>query len=1323
VKGVNPHMFAMAIDYDNIRAAVSPNGLIELLSALGHEPEIDWDGMSDLCEVLLDNKQPAGVRKAISDEAITIRQATSLVGEQKGIECYMAILRPGLTLSSATCRNLSHAFRHVSNVTRMDETFLFIGTTKEDHDGDVIGDTLITEWATIHLARVYRKAGAAEELRLARLDWKPTKKSRHTLDCLQALHVTSFPGQVEDDEVVRFREKVKDWFNKERLSRRFFKEFYRRFENALDLVQHHASNVDYEPFKPSKNKPVTSYNKKDRETDPNREIAAKFLLKQALRMLFLHFLQEKEWLCKDKNFLLNQWRQYEKSTRSIANYDATQSTGFHQEVLIPLFFETLNQRRPDDASDNWGPTRWDKGERSLMPYLNGGIFDIDKVVDHWDFDAEKPMFLIPDAVFSADRDYEPALDDESLSGRQVNMLAFLDDYHFTIAEDTPVDEAVALDPELMGKIFENLLVSRHSDGAYYTPRSIVRFQCKDTLARYLEEQLADIGGLDHDWFLTLFDLDRDFSDRRTWDEELFTPVVADRIEAALKECKVLDPAVGSGAYLLGMLTEMLRLRQLCHMVRTGHMVDRGSIEFYRWKSEIIRDSLYGVDINPEAVAICHLRLWLAMVVDQDRDSASPLPNLDFQVTAGDSLRDSVNGHRIFVAPGQEGQSTLWSYMGGEDEDGPNDEPIKARIKRILELRHEYYDENASPSKRDGTRAELQKLRQQMMLEGLDQLEHHELKKLRKSNMNAIKRDRAENDVIAKFNDTRKRINEGTFTSLFSYEAIFGDVFQREGRSGFDIIVGNPPYLEDEGTGGYDDIQKLLGLKSNNLYAMFWIRSIRDLSRPGGQVSFITSDTFLTIGSHQETRSAMLKESRIHYVIQAGNWFFTFNNAWTAILTVTTRGGALSEDSVWNDNEIMIAYDITKLPSRDLSALDKALNLWKPGPESRARTSDINSELIDAGDATSWYLQLEESSRSYIGRYAYPLGLTFRNSNVPLFHACPKLFKLIWDVGPWKPVSKSNLLLSNGEGNWRDYVPRTIIEFNGKEIELVKLKEVADVKVGMQTGDDKHYLRKVPEARGSMEEVDTTLILTPDELNSIRTNPSTLSSVINNGINIDQFGGRCFVPYAKPPKQSGGQLNMFWCPVEYYIDWSTISVNELKTFTMADAKRRKDPSFIGSTTQEKERAAVLRNTKFYFKDVLNFSMAGEQAPVIWKSWGAVSSDMASILTSDYIQSNDLLAITSSHFYSFGVKAFFSTIARVKTDSMRQMPIPLIISDYSLKIEELINRCSTGDRIRSRFDEDWLQISNSVSNEYCLIDSDLDELNLWTTRRYSRPGVIE
>ncbi len=592
----------------------------------------------------------------------------------------------------------------------------------------------------------------------------------------------------------RFKKEINEWFNKERLSKRFFREFYKRFECAIDLVQRKAKFDNYTPFVPSKNKPITSYTDNDRESDSNRQNAGKFMLKQILRLLFLHYLQEKEWLCNDKHFLINQWRHYEKKTRSLPNYDATTATGFHSEVLIPLFFETLNRIRPDDVLGNWGPTRWDNGDKELMPYLNGGIFEIDKVIDHWNFHSEKPSFLIPDAIFSADRDYEPALDDESLSGRQVNLLAFLDDYNFTIAEDTPVDQAVALDPELMGKIFENLLVSRHSDGAYYTPRSIVRFQCEDTLARYLEEQLEDIRGLNHDWLLTLFDLDRDFSDRQIWNEEIFTPVVADRIEAALRECKVLDPAVGSGAYLLGMLTEMLRLRQLCHMVRTGHMVDRGSIEFYRWKSEIIRDSLYGVDINPEAVTICHLRLWLGMVVDQDRDSATPLPNLDFQVTAGDSLRDSINGHRIFVAPGQKGQLTLWSHMGGEDEDGPNDEPIKAQIERIHKLRHEYYDENASPSKRDETRVELQRLRKQMMLEGLDQLERHELKQLKKSSISATMREKVKNESIAKFNDTRSRINEGTYTSIFSYEAIFGDVFQREGREGFDIVIGNPIFV-------------------------------------------------------------------------------------------------------------------------------------------------------------------------------------------------------------------------------------------------------------------------------------------------------------------------------------------------------------------------------------------------------------------------------------------------------------------------------------------------------------------------------------------------
>lgn len=1307
----------MLVGYDEIRAADSPNGLIELLSALGHEPETDWDGMSDLCELLLDNKQPAGVRKAISDEAITIRKATSLVGESKGIECYMAILKPGLTLSSATCRNLSHAFRNVSDVTRMDETFLFIGATNEDHVGEVVGDSRITEWATIHLTRVYRKAGSAEELRLARLDWKPTKKSRHTLDCLQSLHVTSFPGQVEDDEVVRFREKVKEWFNKERLSRRFFKEFYRRFEYALDLVQHHASNVEYEPFKPSKNKSVTSYNKKDRESDPNRKIAAKFLLKQTLRILFLHFLQEKEWLCKDKNFLLNQWRRYEKSTRSIANYDATQSTGFHQEVLIPLFFETLNRRRPDDASDNWGPTRWDMDEKSLMPYLNGGIFDIDKVVDHWDFDAEKPKFLIPDAVFSADRDYEPALDDESLSGRQVNMLAFLDDYHFTIAEDTPVDEAVALDPELMGKIFENLLVSRHSDGAYYTPRSIVRFQCKDTLARYLEEQLADIGGLDHDWFLTLFDLDRDFSDRRTWDEELFTPVVADRIEAALKECKVLDPAVGSGAYLLGMLTEMLRLRQLCHMVRTGHMVDRGSIEFYRWKSEIIRDSLYGVDINPEAVAICHLRLWLAMVVDQDRDSASPLPNLDFQVTAGDSLRDSINGHRIFVAPGQEGQATLWSYTGGEDEDGPNDEPIKARIDRIHELRHEYYDENASPSKREETRVELEQLRQQMMLEGLDQLEYYELKQLKKSNMSATKRDKVENDVIAKFNDTRRRINEGTFTSIFSYEAIFGDVFQRDGRKGFDIIIGNPPYLEDEGTGGYDDIQKLYGLKSNNLYAMFWIRSIRDLTRIGGQVSFITSDSFLTIKSQKETREAILLESQIHYIIQAGNWFFTFNMAWTAIVTVSKRPTKLEKIAAAKINDSVIAYDITKLPPKDLISLECAIELWKPSNSSRSRKSDEFSNLIDHGDETTWTLNLDTGDKAHIGRYEYPLGLPFRNTNLPFFHSCPKIFKLSWDVDDFAPKG-----MIGQATEWKNNILITTININGNDVVLAKLSEIATIRQGCGTADDNYYLRKTEDARGSMDLVNPDLILTNEELEQIASDKDLRTSIIKNGIGPNLFGGRTFVPFVKPPVQKKGALNMFWVPNHYYIDYSSEMAKQLQTATLADVKRRKDPNFIGTERQERKIASRFQNSDYYFQKNLHITYAGETSPQIWAPCGGIASNKASMLIPKFHTWEELLAIVSSHIYVMLAKSIRGSMSMTEGLALMDTPIPVNYDPDSTIIDSIIREKMDSGKI-DRKNVSWRNLSRHISISMGLNDDDIEELERWTQRRFTRPGVIE
>ena len=309
------------------------------------------------------------------------------------------------------------------------------------------------------------------------------------------------------------------------------------------------------------------------------------------RLLFVHFVSRKGWLNfnGDTDYLNALWRDYQG--------DAGQSN-FYAGRLRCLFFDGLNNSGGRDLTD---------GLSALIgnvPFLNGGLFEED------DLDR-RAVNAVPDAAIA------PLLGHPTNPGDP----GLFNHYNFTVMEATPLDTEVAVDPEMLGKLFEETVNERHSNGAYYTPRPVVAFMCREAIKGYLSGQ--DIAGLDDGKIAGLIDRQ---------DTAGVTPQQALEIANAVGEMKAVDPACGSGAFLLGMLQEIIAVNAT--LINAGHTPD----SLYQQKLDIITKNIYGADKDGQAVSTAMLRLWLSLAVDYDGDGPpEPLPNLDLKLVAGDAI--------------------------------------------------------------------------------------------------------------------------------------------------------------------------------------------------------------------------------------------------------------------------------------------------------------------------------------------------------------------------------------------------------------------------------------------------------------------------------------------------------------------------------------------------------------------------------------------------------------------------------------------------------------------------------------------------------------
>jgi adenine-specific DNA-methyltransferase len=556
--------------------------------------------------------------------------------------------------------------------------------------------------------------------------------------------------------------------------------------------------------------------------------------------IFINTKYNEMWGTGDKQFI-----------RSMYKRAKVEHKNFFDDVLEPFFYDGLNHKREN---------QYFALLNCKIPFLNGGLFE--PLNDYRWASAE---FNIPDEYFSND--------DET------GILDFLDLYNFTIDEEEPLEKEIAVDPEMLGKIFENLLEvnDRKSKGAFYTPREIVYYMCQESLANYLVNKV----GTNYDEtieFIKYGDLISQVDAENINDEDhyeigktIYNNLL--QIDEALKNVKVADPAVGSGAFPLGILTEIVKVRNAITTYfnkRDNEVLTDSDVynkfsnsdrSIYELKKETIENCIYAVDIELSAVDIAKLRLWLSLIVDYpNNEEPKPLPNLDCKIMQGNSLIDEYEGVPLFsekiFRDSQKNNSSRFNVQQsifGEVRDisiqqqldlgdGPN---INSFIEEMMKLQKEYFSVADSKTKKQ-LKNKIDMIQIGMICESL------------KDNPKKL----------ASF----KKIAEKRQKPWFIWKLEFYDVFKNNG--GFDIVIGNPPYIKErENRIVFNPIKTTsLGRKwyqGKMDYWYFFLHIAINNINANGTISFITSRYWLNSSGATKLIKRINSELSFVYVIDIG----------------------------------------------------------------------------------------------------------------------------------------------------------------------------------------------------------------------------------------------------------------------------------------------------------------------------------------------------------------------------------------------------------------------------------------------------------------------
>ena len=594
------------------------------------------------------------------------------------------------------------------------------------------------------------------------------------------------------------------------------------------------------------------------------------------RTMFLYFVQRKEWLGGDREFLGAFWGAYQSARHK--------EEAFFERWLKVLFFEAFNNRFhgghrhfPDEV----------RQALAMAPYLNGGLFaenDLDR----------QHSFSISDSLFQ-------------------QVFTLLDRYNFTIAEDSPLDQEVAVDPEMIGKVYETLVNveetaadQRSAAGIFYTPRTEIDLMCRLALVDNLANQL----GREKKRLLyeAIFAVEPE--EKIEADAALTKAGLWPALDASLREIAVVDPACGSGSFLVGMLHILDDLQ-----ARAGDCLAKPQQSAYERRRRIIGQNLYGVDVMDWACHVAELRLWLALIIDAEFTpeelhvrNEPLLPHFSFKIRRGDSLVEEVGsvdlGHaRTSHEIGADLKARIARLKTDKLKFYNNDPDRRLRSKSDIEheelrLFRDILDQRRSSIENEikGLRRKLEAPPRQMRLDGTTEGQSHQMRLEAAQWQRRIETLTGELGRLEQGRAALRSARDVPFVWDIAFVEIFGG-----DRNGFDIVVGNPPYVRQESIADptlspekvtaenkkayktklqrsvyaafsdyfrYDARSSTSGEKldaKSDLYVYYYFRAF-SLLAPLGSLSFITSNSWLDVGYGAELQEFLLRCCQLKLVL-------------------------------------------------------------------------------------------------------------------------------------------------------------------------------------------------------------------------------------------------------------------------------------------------------------------------------------------------------------------------------------------------------------------------------------------------------------------------